>query len=125
MNLLASGLMFWKRGKLPPLAHGERDLWVSVCVDLPAPVPFEGDPGAPMVVGYFQGFGLRIRGEEVQRHMQGLVADGRIDWSDSRWRAVAVEDLEKDVRRGITAPDDAGVWYRGGKMYFPVKEGAP
>jgi hypothetical protein len=111
--------MFWRKPALSPLSPGERDIWAKVCVDLPAPISFEGKPGGPPVVGYFQNFGLRMRQGEPARLLERAVIDGRINWNDSELNDVVSSQLHRDIRKAITAPDTLGIWYRSGKIFFP------
>ena len=115
--------MFWDKLPLPPLSSGERDVWATVCVELTSPLQSAEDPDKP-AVGYFRNFGMRLRQEDPKQHLERLIADGHIDWEESELREVEPGKLARDVRKRITGPDSAGIWYQSGKMFYPGENSA-
>ena len=108
--------MFWKKKlPLPPLADGERDIFVELYVDLSTPIPDPDDPSGEPLEGYFQEVGLRLREKDPKRILEHVAADGNIDWSYTQWKEVVPSDLDRDTRDAIQPPDHLGVWFRGEK----------
>jgi hypothetical protein len=110
--------VFWKKKlPLPPLAEGERDIWVELYVDLLAPIPDPDDPGGEPIEGYFQSIGLRLREQDPKRVLEHVVSDGNIDWEYTEWKDVVPSEVYKEARDAIQAPDRLGVWFRSEKDF--------
>jgi len=115
--------MLGEKLPLAPLREGELDVWVTVCVRLTEPLHNVDTPTDPPVAGYFRNFGIRILGPQPKRYLEQLISDGHIDWNETEFREIDPASLERDIRKGIAAPDANGIWYSSGRMYFPA-EGA-
>jgi hypothetical protein len=116
--------MFAKRLPLAPLREGELDVWVTVCVRLSSPVDDVGDPSEPPAVGYFRNLGIRLPGAQPKSYLEKMIADGSIDWNETEFYEVDPTTLDRDIRKRIVAPDENGVWYSSGRIYFPEAERA-
>jgi len=105
---------------LAPLRDKELDVWVTVRVRLTEPLPSAGDEDEPPLVGYFRNFGIRLPGPQPKRFLEQLIPDGSIDWSETEFYEVDPASLERDVRNRISVPDENGIWYSSGRIYFPA-----
>jgi len=111
--------MFGTKLPLAPLREGELDVWVTVCVRLTEPLHNVGEPNEQAAVGYFRNLGIRLPGPQPKRYLEQLIPDGSIDWNETEFREIDPASLDQDVRKQIVAPDARGIWYSGGRIYFP------
>jgi hypothetical protein len=82
------------------------------------------DGAGALVVGYFRNFGIRIPGAQPKAFLERLITDGTIEWDDTEFNEVDPSSLDRELRSCVTAPDADGIWYRGGRLYFPEDDGA-
>jgi hypothetical protein len=111
--------MFWKKAPLAEPKTGERDILATVCIHLNTPLPSNERPNGLPMVGYFCNISFRIAEGDPRIVLESVVSDGKINWDDTEVHEVTVFDLARDIRKQIQAPDSNGVWYRGGRMFFP------
>ena len=108
--------MWGKRLSLSPRSGNELDVWIRVCVQLSEPLASED--GRPPAVGYYRNLGVRIPGPQAKAFLERLITDGAVDWNDTEVEEIEPASLDSDIRKLVTLPDDNGVWYRSGRMYF-------
>jgi hypothetical protein len=116
--------MFWRRFSLDPPDAGQLDVWATVCVRLAVPFRDPEDPDHPPCVGYFRNFGIRLNGPQPRHFLERVVEDGLVDWEDTKITDVDSQRLDRTIRKHVSEPDENGVWYRSGRMYFPEEDGA-
>ena len=119
---------------IPDPKAGYEDTWVFMHIVLPEPTVVPSEPGDSVgvteaeieadaadqmpVIGYYRTVGIRARSNELQQMLEQFVDDGRIDWSDTKWKPTNPNRHEFSIRRLIKMPESAGVWYRSGKVYY-------
>ena len=110
------------RGKkptaLPPALAGLGDFWATVHVRFLVALPDADDPAASPARGYYRNFGIRAAPERVRAVLAGLVSDGVIDWSDTKWDLVDAEDLDRRVKSRSEAVEGEGIWYKSGRVLY-------
>ncbi len=74
------------------------------------------------MVGYYINFGLRCRPENTKSLLEGTVVDGCIDWDDSRISAIDFSALDEKVRKRCILSEPAGIWFKGGRIFYPASE---
>jgi hypothetical protein len=116
--------MFRRPFPLPTRRDGQLDVWANVCVRLHTPLLSTNGADEPPVVGYFRNLGIRLNGPQPKNFLERIIDDGAIDWSDTTVAEVDPQSLDGVVREKVTAPDDSGVWYRSGRMFFPEDDAA-
>jgi hypothetical protein len=114
--------MFWKKLPIPPPATGEEDYWATLCIELAAPMTFEGAVDGQMAVGYYQNLGFRATPEAAMNQLEQLASDGKINWAESEWSKREVSELDNKIRKLVRPPDEFGVWYRSGKVFYPANQ---
>lgn len=107
-----------KRTPLGPPPPGTADFWCKVHVKFPVPIPDETDPAGTPIQGYYQNLGLRSSAERFHALISAAIADGRIDWDDTRWEIVNPAELDRTIRKRIVPVDSEGVWYRSGRILY-------
>jgi hypothetical protein len=97
--------------------------FVTVCVELHAEIKAladDPDPDRRPVVGYYRRYGVSAATEtEALELVSAAIADGDIDWADSR---IALADLGTLTPQIVERSGDwsqKGVWYTGGRILFP------
>lgn len=110
--------MLWSRLPLQPRREGELDVWVTVCVLLKEPLQGIGECAHAPTVGYFRNFGIRLLGPQPKEFLERLISDGKIDWGESDFNEIDPISLDRDIRKQIVPPDENGIWYKSGQMYF-------
>jgi hypothetical protein len=111
--------VFGRRFPIEPPEPGQLDVWATVCVQLAVPFRDPEDPDHPPCVGYFRNFGIRLNGPQPRHFLERIIGDGLVDWTDTEITEVDVQRLDQTIRKSVTEPDENGVWYKSGRMYFP------
>ena len=114
-------------GSIIPLAaprDAQLDVWVVACVLLAEPLLQRDDPELPPAVGYYRNFGIRLNGPQPKQFLEKIIPDGLVDWDDTEVKEVDPTTLDEEIRSRISPPDQSGVWYKSGRMYFPADDAA-
>ena len=108
-----------KRHPLPPLLPGYSDYWVLVEVQLHEPLPVEDEDNGAPVVGYMRNFGVRAKEGAVRALLEGIIDDGTIRWETTEYSPVDPRGLDRIVQQRMVTVDPQGIWYRGGRVFYP------
>lgn len=91
-------------------------IWARVCVFLYR--TFTADEGE--IVGYYRNFGIQsVSVESAREVLLAEIDDGTIEWADSEFQPVQLTDLSLEFRRMLPSPQDVGIWYQSGRVFFP------
>lgn len=88
--------------------------WVEVSVRLDSPLEMAS---AGVVREYRVNLGVLCQAGQLKEVLSGVIYDGNIIWSDTRWRPVGRESIEdKSIRARTDFSVQRGVWYRSGRI---------
>ena len=45
-------------------------------------------------------------------------------WAETEFNEIDPASLDRATRKEIVQPDENGIWYRSGRIYFPEGDGA-
>jgi hypothetical protein len=112
------------RSVLAPKPDGTADYWLVLHVALREPRIVEGDEDDPEpapVVGFYRTFGIRCSADRVPALIEQAAADeGEILWNSTEWREVDPRTLDSAVRKRIQPVSHEGIWYTGGRIFYPA-----
>jgi hypothetical protein len=90
--------------------------WATICVQLDAPQPLEGEDGTVEgeIVGYYRNYGITAASEVRLRELiEAVVGDGKIDWQETEWH-----QIEPGDDRIPEGPTGEGIWHESGRLLF-------
>jgi hypothetical protein len=64
-------------------------------------------------MGYYQKLGCRAAPRRLKQLIESEVKSGNIDWQDTEWERVNVQDLDRYILDRFVPVDGEGVWFRG------------
>jgi hypothetical protein len=113
--------MLWNRLPLKQKRDGELDVWATVCVHLKEPLHVVGAPNDPPAIGYVRIFGIRMPGPQPKQFLENLISDGVVNWDETEFYEIDPNSLDRATRKQIVSPDEKGIWYKSGRIYFPER----
>jgi len=117
---------FRKRSSLAAGSDGMDDFWLVLHVRLREPRIVEGDEDDPEprpIVGFYRTFGIRCSPERVPALVeQAAASEGEILWDGTDWHPVDPATLDPAIRKRIQPVSNEGIWYTGGRIFYPAEE---
>jgi len=96
----------------------------TVCVVLRTPYKEVGEDGRETPIpGFFTNFGVTALDEWAARSLvESVVEDGEIDWKESSFKEIDLQNFKADIVKHCKDPSKAGVWFKGSKFLFPADD---
>ncbi len=96
--------------------------WIVVYVSLPEALSVQDAEGSgipPLVVGYYQKFGVTQPSVEVARQLVAgqIFPPGSLDWGESTVYTVDVERLDPMILARSGDWSRPGIWYKSGRIF--------
>ena len=80
----------------------------------------DADGAESDIIGYYRPLGVAADRERLRQVVEEAVAEeGRVDWTNTKCREVNIEELAADVRARTIPLEGSGLWYLGGRAYYP------
>ena len=100
---------------------------VTLCVILHKTKPFRkqtlGHRSLIVGVGYYRVFAVAAAsGEDAYANAAAMVEDGNVLAAESEVRDVDLASLDPAIAAHYRTPLQPGVWYTGGRIYFPGED---
>jgi len=113
---------------MAPSPEGIDDFWLVLHVRLREPRIVEADnhePEPTTIVGFYRTFGIRCAADRVPALIeQAAAGEGHILWDTTEWHAIDPSTLDPAVRKRVLPVVGEGIWYTGGRIFYP-DDGTP
>jgi hypothetical protein len=71
--------------------------------------------------GYYVNIAVKAESEDKAAQMiTSDLADGVINWKESQILSFDLPQLEQRLQFRCMSPDKSGIWYRSGRIFYPV-----